>query len=181
MNESEKIDLYTLLDHKPRRPRTESPPPEECIKLGEDLVKWAAAPRDPNRPGEAIRFAEWYSLRHGLILKEFKLLKKCKEFFPYYEKARTLLSRFYISSGTKENIKEGIAHRFLRHYCYDDVQEEENNHLEFQAKLKSIQNDEMAQKILMEKEHKLLESSKRILELEEKLKKLEERVQSQAD
>lgn len=178
LTEEEQIDLYTPIPHKPGRPRIVAPPPEECIELGEDLVKWAAAPRDPNRPGEAIRFAEWYSLRHGFILKEWKILKLTKEFSPYYEKARTLLSRFYVSSGTKDQIKEGIAHRFLRHYCYDDVQEEENNQLEIQAKLKSIQNDESTQKLLIDKEHQLLQSSKRILELEEKLKKLENSVQS---
>ncbi|WP_042892925.1 hypothetical protein [Anaplasma marginale] len=108
-------------------------------------------------------------------------LKITPEFLPYYEKARTLLSKYFVGSGQNSYIKEGIAHRFLRHYCYDDVAEEEDKHLEFQAKLKSIQNDEIAQKVLMDKEHALIHASKRIQELEEKIAKLESNVQSKAD
>lgn len=145
-------------------PRTVSPSHEDVIKLGEDLVEWASTP--PTEDNPKMRFADWYSLEQFMILKEWKLLKQMPSFSPYYEKARTLLSKHYINAGKDDTMNAGIAHRFLRHYCWDDVAEMEDAQVEHEARAKALIDTS-------DHERKLIERDQRIIELEAKLRELQ--------
>lgn len=117
--------------HPGGRPRTRTPPPEELIKLGEDLLKWATEPTKELR----CRFCQWYSLRHGILDREWDLMIEKEEFHGYYEKARVALGNRYLD-GT---VKEGIAHRFLRIYA-PEVRKQENDDKVFESSLKEKEN-----------------------------------------
>lgn len=99
------------------RPRTVSPSPEECIKLGEDLLKWATEPTKEWR----CLFQQWYSLKMGIRRKDWKTLIQSPEFLPYYEMAQASLAVKCVN-GT---MKDGFGQRYIR--LYDrDLKEEEN-------------------------------------------------------
>lgn len=101
------------------RPRTTTPPPEEVIKLGEDLVQWI---NEPCPDGQfRNRWCEWYAIKHNMIKEEWKLLLQKPEFRPYYEKAQAYLGSKWING----DINHSIAHRFLRIYC-PEVKDEED-------------------------------------------------------
>lgn len=97
-------------------PRTVSPSPEECIILGEDLVKWATEPTKEWR----CLFQQWYSLKHSILRKEWKTLIQRAEFMPYYEKAQSSLAVKCVN-GT---MKEGFGQRYIRLYDRNLVEEE---------------------------------------------------------
>ena len=109
------------------RPRTSSPSPERCIELGEDLVKWATEKTDEWR----CLFQQWYSLKQGILRKDWKTLIQTDEFLPYYEKAQSVLSMRAVD-GT---MKEGFGQRYIR--LYDRaLTEEENEAKKFDAQLR---------------------------------------------
>lgn len=154
------------------KPRTLTPSKEETLKLGKDLVEWASKPtQDHETPGERLRFAEWYCIKHFMIAKQFKALQQLPEFKPFYEKARSMLAIRLVNAGQKGYIKEGIAHRFLRYYC-DDVRESENDKILFEAEAKKKQDDEAFQKKIIEKDDELMKLSSQLLEAQEHIDKL---------
>lgn len=110
------------------------PTDEELHKLGEDLVDWAKnVPKDENGKPKDLRclWGLWYCCKHGYILRDWKLIKKLPIFRPYYEQARNYMSQHFING----DIKEGIAHRFLRHFIPEEVKEEEDELLVFKSDL----------------------------------------------
>ncbi len=117
------------------RPRTAVPEKEELIKLGEELLKWATEEIDPKERPYRFRFAQWYSLKKGILDKEWELMIAKDEFKGYYEAARVALS-LRLTDGT---IKDSLAHRFLRTYC-PDVKKEEDETSRF---LHSLKKDEI--------------------------------------
>jgi hypothetical protein len=104
------------------RPRTSIPEKEELVKLGEDLLAWAAE----KKKGELrCRWCEWYSRKHFFIRAQWKHMIEKDEFRPYYEAAQTYLAEKWVD-GT---IHQSIAHRYLR--IYDpELKEEENKDLD---------------------------------------------------
>ncbi len=117
------------------RPRTTTPPPQECIQLGKKLVKWATEKTDADEPLRS-RFCEWYTLPEiGLIRAEWKLLIQVQEFWPYYEQAQAALGRRIID-GT---INPSIAHRFMWHYV-PESREQEFEKMEKEASLRTVEN-----------------------------------------
>ena len=108
------------------RPRTSSPSPEKCIELGEDLVKWAMEKTDEWR----CLFQQWYSLKQGILRKDWKTLIQSPEFLPYYEKAQSALAIKCMLL-----MKEGFGHRYIRLYDRDLI-EEENENKKFEADLR---------------------------------------------
>ncbi len=110
------------------RPRKSSPSPSDCIKLGEDLIKWLTEETKEFR----FLFQQWYSLKHGILRKDWKNIIVTPEFSPYYEQAQSILSRKCLD-GT---VKEGFGHRYLRLYdrCLIDS---ENEHARFEAEIKA--------------------------------------------
>lgn len=124
------------------RPRTTTPPVNELIELGKELVKWATEEIEPKDRPYRFRFAQWYSLKKGILDKEWDLMVQKDEFRGYYEKARVALS-LRLTDGT---IKDSLAHRFLRSYC-QEVRQEENQTSIFNADLKAekeIQTEEIS-------------------------------------
>ncbi len=94
--------------HPGGAPRITTPPKEECIKLGQDLVQWATEETSEIRTS----FSFWYALKHSIIYEHWKLLKQKDEFRPYYEKARAALA----SKLHKQQLEKGLAHRYIRLY-----------------------------------------------------------------
>lgn len=111
------------------RPRTSSPSPEECIKLGEELVKWATEPTTEWR----CLFQQWYSLEKGILRKDWKNLIETPEFSPYYEKAQSALAAKAVN-GTME---KSFGQRYVRLYDRGLI-EVENEQAKFDAELRRL-------------------------------------------
>lgn len=109
------------------RPRTMVPEKKELIELGEDLVNWIEN-ADPKFP--KYFWAEWYTSR-GYIRAQWKKMIEKEEFRPYYETAQYHMAKPYVN-GT---VNPSIAHRFIRLYC-PDVKEEENEESAYKEKVK---------------------------------------------
>ena len=115
--------------HPGGRPRTSTPPTEECCRLGEEMVKWFTK-KDTKEL--RFRFAQWYSEQKHMLRKDWKNLVLLPEFKPYYENVQSILT-IKCLDGT---VKEGFGQRYLRLYDRELV-EEENKEAKFQADLKS--------------------------------------------
>lgn len=117
--------------HPGGAPRIVTPPKEECIKLGEDLVQWATEETDDIRTS----FSFWYSLKHSIIYEEWKLLKIKPEFKPYYEKARAALA----SKLHKQQLEKGLSHRYIGMYDRELAEHEKEIADEDATRKKSIE------------------------------------------
>jgi len=115
------------MPRKVGRPRSVTPDKDDLIAFGEDLVKWATEETEQLR----CRFPQWYSLLHGISEADFDLMKRKKEFVPYYEQAKVALAERFIDG----SVKEGIAHRFLRIYC-PEVRQQEDEDARFNESVK---------------------------------------------
>lgn len=114
------------------RPRTTSPEPEECIRLGEALVKWATEKTPEDEPLR-LRFCEWYTLPEiNMIRKEWEMMLALPEFRIYYERAQAALGRKLID-GT---INPSIGHRIMWHYV-PEAKEQELQRMQYEAEIKS--------------------------------------------
>lgn len=120
------------------RPRKVVPEDDELIELGKDLVRWATETTDEWR----VQYCQWYN-SHGFLEKHWKLMIQKESFRLYYEQARTALSKNYMN-GT---INQSIAHRFLRLYC-PDVKEEENEFEAYKSSLRAKENEQASEVIL---------------------------------
>ncbi len=108
-------------------PRTVSPPPKECIKLGKELLAWA---KEENKKDPHLTFAEWYSLEKGILRKHWKTLVQVAEFLPYYEAAQAYLAK-RCRNGTME---KSFGHRYIR--LYDtELRNDEDNLLRYKSEL----------------------------------------------
>ena len=151
------------MPHPGGAPRTVSPSPKECEMLGKELALWATEETEEFR----CLFQQWYSIKKGILRKEWKTLIQRPEFVPYYEIAQAALAKRCID-GT---MKEGFGHRYLRLYDRSLVEEENDNKL-FDTKLKLMKesDDKQKQKNIIQEEAK--EVSQAILEgLNKALKK----------
>lgn len=120
-------------------PRTVSPSPEECIKLGKELVEWATEETDEWR----CLFQQWYSIKKGILRKDWKALVQIKEFLPYYEKAQSALAKKAVD-GTME---KGFGQRYIRLYDRELI-EEENAQARIDADIKRL-SEEQVQDLLV--------------------------------
>jgi len=158
------------------RPEPTTPPKDELIKLGEELVAWAT--EEPEKPELRCRFAQWYSLKKGILHKEWDLMLQKPEFRGYYEIAQTALGNRFVDG----SVKDSIGHRFMRRYCPEVRIQEDQDHtdklerelakklkeIEFEAKQKQInETPPLADTIDMQNENMLLKA--RIAELESKI------------
>ena len=96
------------------RPRTVSLEPEEMVALGKEMVEWVKS----NKP---IHLKQWYGIEKDFVRKQWRTMKECPEFLPYYEKALNIISINYIDG----EINPSIAQRFLRIY-FDDLRDQED-------------------------------------------------------
>lgn len=85
-------------------PRTTSPPINEMIELGKEMLAWFKANAD------AIHFTDWYSIEKMILKDDWKSLIQKKEFIPYYHSVRNILINRH--SKCKE-IDKGIAQRYI--------------------------------------------------------------------
>lgn len=90
--------------HPGGRPRTVSPPPDECIELGKEYIKWLL-----DNP-EALHHTEWYSIHKQMLNSEWRTIRYAPEFLPYYEQGRHILAQRMRKA---QVVREGIAHRYL--------------------------------------------------------------------
>lgn len=125
------------------RPRSTCPSPEKLHELGKELVQWATEEIDPKDRPYRFRFAQWYSLKKGILDCEWDLMVKKPEFCGYYETARVALSQ-RLTDGT---IKDSLAHRFMRTYC-PEVKHEENEQARFLQSLKLEELEKVSPEVL---------------------------------
>jgi len=116
--------------HPGGRPRTTSPPKEDLIKLGQEMVDWV----ERNDP---IHLSQWYTLEKLLTYRQWKAIIQHEEFLPYYEKALKIIGIKYID-GT---IHPSIAQRWQRIY-FSDLKEEEDESLKFREEVKANSNSQ---------------------------------------
>lgn len=107
------------------RPRTVSPDPEECVKLGKEMISWVSQ----NNP---THLSEWYSIEKMIPWNMWNAMCECDEFVPYYEQALNIVAR----NARNGTLHPSIAQRFLSLY-HRDLKKEEREEKEFEAKLKS--------------------------------------------
>lgn len=108
------------------RPRTSTPPPEEMIKLGEEMLEWIKI----NKP---LHLSEWYSGEMFITSKVWDTMQVAPEFFPYYEKALKIIGKQYLDKTSK--VRDSISHRWLRVY-FKDLKREEDETAKFNQLLK---------------------------------------------
>ncbi len=114
-------------------PRTVSFPPDQMIQLGEEMLEWV----EKNKP---IHIKQWYSIVKMFTYNQWKTFISCEEFFPYYEKAISIISIRYING----DINPSISQRFLKLY-FKDVRDQEDHDLdaamERSKKVEGVKND----------------------------------------
>lgn len=126
-------------------PRTVSPPPEECIRLGEDLIQWLTEKTKEPR----LLLGQWWCIKHKMLRKDWKALTQIPEFLPYYEQAQQFMALKCLD-GT---IKEGFAQRYIR--LYDrTLTEEENEKAKFDAEIRKPEQAAQTQKVIFEVNYK---------------------------
>ena len=108
------------------RPRSVTPPPEEMIKLGEEMLEWIKI----NKP---LHLSEWYSGEMFITSKVWDTMQVAPEFFPYYEKALRMIGKQYLDKTSK--VRDSISHRWLRVY-FKDLKKEEDETAKFNNLLK---------------------------------------------
>ena len=120
------------LGNKGGTPRTVSPPKEEMIKLGKELVQWV-------KDNDPLHISCWYSIEKEISDKDWRTYQIRPEFVVYYERAQKIIGMKYLDK--RSNVRDGISHRWMRTY-FKDFKSEENEKLEFQAKLAKVQKEE---------------------------------------
>ena len=100
------------------RPRTVSLPPDEMIKLGEEMIQWI-------KENDPVHLCEFYCIEKGYTDDEWDTMHVCPEFFPYYVKALKIIGMKYLREDT--GIEPRIKDRWLRHYFRDLRKQEDKD------------------------------------------------------
>lgn len=111
------------------RPRTISLSPEEMEELGLEMVEWV-------KKNDPLHLSQWYCIEKGYTDKEWDTMHVCPEFFPYYEQALKIVGLKYLDKNS--NVRDGIAHRWMRVY-FKDFRDREDEKAKFDADLKKAQ------------------------------------------
>lgn len=98
------------------RPRTVSLPPDEMIKLGEEMIEYIET-------HDVLHLQEWYGIEKMILDGEWKAMIQIPEFLPYYNKAIKMVAKKYVDKNS--NVRDSIAHRFARIY-YQDLRQSED-------------------------------------------------------
>lgn len=122
------------------RPRTISLPPEEMIKLGEEMVSWVKKNKK-----SILHLSEWYCIEKGYTDKEWETMHVCMEFFPYYEQALKIVGLKYLDKNS--NVRDGISQRWQRVY-FKDLKKEEDETVKYNAECKK-QEESKPQEIII--------------------------------
>ena len=108
------------------RPRTSTPPPDEMIALGEEMIAWVIK----NKP---LHLSHWWSVEKFITSKVWETMMVAPEFFPYYEHALRIIGLQYLDKTS--NVRDSISHRWQRVY-FKDLKQEEDEQLKFESQLK---------------------------------------------
>jgi hypothetical protein len=117
------------------RPRTVSPPADECIKLGKEMVAWV-------RENKPTHLSEWYSLEKHIIFSKFNAMCETAEFLPYYEEALWIVAR----NARNGTLDKSIAQRFLSMY-HKDLKKHERDEKQFESDLKKKETDAVDEQV----------------------------------
>lgn len=107
------------------RPRTVSLPPDEMIKLGEDMIEWV-------KQNDPLHLSAWYSIEKNITDREWEMYQCCPEFSPYYEKALKMIGQKYLNKDS--NVREGASQRWQRVY-FKDLRKQEDEDLKNKVEL----------------------------------------------
>lgn len=109
--------------HPGGRPRTVSPDPNQCIELGEQMIKWVKE----NNPSH---LSEWYSIEMFIPWKTWNAMCEVPEFLPYYEVALNMIAK----NIRNESIDKSLGQRFLGLY-HRDLKQYDMDMKKFEAEL----------------------------------------------
>ncbi len=110
-----KNENETEIKRPAHRPRVITPPPEDVVSLGKEMVEWIEI-NDP------YHLSEWYTIEKGFTYNQWKQFLKCEEFGPYYEIALKMVGKGYLNG----KVDKSISQRWQRVY-FKDLREEEND------------------------------------------------------
>lgn len=116
-------------------PRTVSFPPDQMIKLGEEMLSWLES-----HP-ETLHLSQWYTIEKRFIYNEWKTFIQRPEFIPYYEIALKMVGMKYLDKTS--NVREGVSQRWQRAY-FKDLKELEDQDMDDEAKRKKEIGDSQA-------------------------------------
>lgn len=102
------------------RPRTVTPPDDELIALGEEMIQWVME----NNPAH---LSMWWGGEKFFTFKVFKNICDHPIFSPYYEEALRLVGYNYILKGS--DIEPNVKNRWLRLY-FKDLRDQEDADLD---------------------------------------------------
>ncbi len=120
-------------------PRTHTPPKDEMIALGKEMVEWV----EKNDP---LHLSQWYKGQKMIIYKDWKSFIQKEEFIPYYEQALNIIGVKYLDK--RSNVKDNISQRWLRVY-FADLRDQEDLDMDADAKRKKeIENNRPTQVII---------------------------------
>lgn len=105
-------------------PRTITPPPEEVIKLGQQMIAFVS-----DKKNNVLHLSEWWSIEMFFVENVWEALSKVPEFVPYYEQALRIIGKKYLDKDSK--VRDGISQRWQRVY-FKDVRQQED--LDLRAK-----------------------------------------------
>lgn len=108
-------------------PRVWSLPPEEMVKLGEEMVKWV----EENNP---IHLTQWWSIHKKYPEKHWYAMRQMPEFVPYYQRAMHMIAMQYLLKNSE--VEPYLKARWLRIY-FKDLREVEDAEAREAAKLKA--------------------------------------------
>jgi hypothetical protein len=116
-------------------PRTVSPPPDEMIQLGKDMLEWVIK-------NEPMHLSQWYCGVKHFEFKDWEAMRKLPEFVTYYEQALSTIGLQYLKKDS--NIEPSLKQRWARVYFKDlrnseDSDEKDKEEREFKRKLALIE------------------------------------------
>lgn len=148
--------------HPGGRPRTTSLPPEEMIKLGEEMIKWVLE-NDP------IHLSQWYCIEKNFTDNEWEAYQQLPEFHPYYKKALKLVGYKYLQKNS--DIEPSLKQRWQRVYFKDLRQSEDLDLDQAAERAKAIQKDIPPNDEKISKENEKMTENYRLRQEIEELKK----------
>ena len=108
------------------RPRTVSPPPEDLIALGKEMIEFVL-----DRKNKVLHITEFWLVYKGFTEKQWDTFQERPEFITYYKQAIKIIGKRYLD-GT---VNASIAQRWLRSY-YQDLTKREDNEAKADAALR---------------------------------------------
>jgi hypothetical protein len=117
----------STLPKKAGAPRVWSLPPEDMIKLGEEMVAWV----EENKP---VHLTQWWSIHKKFPERHWVAMQQMPEFVPYYQRAMHLIGMQYLLKNSE--VEPYLKARWLRMY-FKDLRQVEDAEAKEAAKIKA--------------------------------------------